>query len=68
MENITDADEKHAKNFWSDFELTKLGDYHDLHAQIDALLLRNEYENFRNKYVEIYEAEPAHFLSAPEST
>ena len=68
MENITDADEKHAKNVWSDFELKKLGGYHDLHVQIDASLLRNEYENFRNKYVEIYEAEPAHFLSAPEST
>ena len=29
MENITDADEKHAKNVWSDFELKKLGGYHD---------------------------------------
>ena len=42
-----------------------LGDYHDLYVQSDTLLLADVFENFRNKFIEIYELEPAHFLSAP---
>ena len=42
-----------------------LGDYHDLHVQSDKFLLADVLENFRNKYIEAYELEPAHFLSTP---
>ena len=31
----------------------------------DALLLADVFENFRSKCIEIYELDPAHFLSAP---
>ena len=31
----------------------------------DTLLLAHVFENFRNKCIEIYELDPAHFLSAP---
>ena len=31
----------------------------------DALLLPDVFENFRSKCIEIYELDPAHFLSAP---
>ena len=31
----------------------------------DTLLLADVLENFRNMYIEIYEIDPAHFLSAP---
>ena len=41
-----------------------LGNYHDLYVQSDTLLLANVFENFRNKYIEIDEIDPAHFLSA----
>ena len=54
MENITDVD--YNKN---------LGDYHDLYVQSETLLLADVFKNFRNKYMEIYELDPAHFLSAP---
>ena len=40
-------------------------DYHDLYGQRDALLLADIFGNFRNKCIEIYELDPAHFLSAP---
>ena len=30
----------------------------------DTFLLADVFEHFRNKYIEIYELEPAHFLSA----
>ena len=36
-----------------------------MHVQIDTLLFTDVFENFRNKRIEIYELDPAHFLSAP---
>ena len=46
--------------------MNNLGDYYDLYVQSDTLLLANVFENFRNKCFEIYELDPAHFISAPE--
>ena len=65
MEDITDAEYKHAKRVWKDFKIKNLGEYHDLYVQYDTLLLANLFENFQNKCIEIYELDPAHFLSAP---
>ena len=42
-----------------------LGEYHDLHVQCNILLLADVFENFRDKFIEIYELDLAHFLSAP---
>ena len=39
--------------------------YHDLYVQRDTLLLADVFENFRDKCIEIYGLDPAHFLSAP---
>ena len=36
-----------------------------MYVQSDTLLLADVFENFRNKCIEIYELEPAHFLSGP---
>ena len=33
--------------------------------QSDTLLLADIFKRFRNKYIEIYELDPANFLSAP---
>ena len=65
MEGITSVDYRHAKRVYKEFKLKNLGDYHDLNVQIDRLLLADVFENFRNKCIEIYELDPAHFLSAP---
>ena len=46
------------------FNNKNIGDYHDLYVQSDALLLVELFENFRNKSIEIYELDPAYFLSA----
>ena len=68
-EDITDADFKHVKRVWRDFELRNLGYYHDLHVQSDTgrwLLLTDVLENFQNKRVETFhQLDPAYFLSAP---
>ena len=44
MEDITDADYTHTKRVCKDFEMKKLGEYHDLYVQIDTLLLAEEFE------------------------
>ena len=36
-----------------------------MYVQSDTLLLADVFENFRNKCIEIYELDPAHFLTAP---
>ena len=48
MEDITDAEYVHAKRVHKDFELQKLGEYHDVYVQSDALLLAEVFETFRN--------------------
>ena len=50
---------------FKNFNNKNLGDYHDLYVQSDTLLLADVFENFKNKCIEIYELDPAHFLSAP---
>ena len=38
MENITDANNAHAKRVCKDFEMKHLGENHDLYDQSDTLL------------------------------
>ena len=64
-ENITDEEYAHALKVWKVFKILNLGEYHDLYVQSDTLLLADVFENFRDKCIEIYELDPAHFLSAP---
>ena len=53
--------QKESKNF----EVRHLGEYHDLYVQNNPLLLADVFENFRNMCLEIYDLDPAKFLSAP---
>ena len=64
-EDITDVDQRHAKIVFKKLNNKNLGDYHNLYVQSDKLLLTDVFENFRSKFIEIYELDPAHFLSAP---
>ena len=65
MEDITDIDHMHAKRVFKNLNNKDLGDYHDMYAQGDTLLLADIFENVRKKCIEIYELDPTHFLSAP---
>ena len=64
-EHITDEDYEHAQKVGSIFNIKNLGEYHDLYVKSDTLLLADVFENFRDKCIERYELDPAHFLSAP---
>ena len=63
--DITDIDNRHAKRVFEKFNNKNLGDYHDVYVQSDTLFLVDVFENFRHKCIEIYEIDPAHFLSGP---
>ena len=65
MEDITNADYVHTKRVCKDFEIPNLEEYQDLYVQSETLLLVDVSENFRNMCLEIYELDPARFLSAP---
>ena len=45
--------------------MKNLGEHYDLYVQSDTLLLVDVFENFRDKCIELYELDAAHFLSAP---
>ena len=52
------------KKVYKEFKSKNLRDYHDLYVQSDTLLLADVFENFRNKFIEIYELDPAYLLWA----
>ena len=64
LEYITDKDYEHAQKVWEVFGVKNLDEYHNLYLQSDTLLLIDVFENFRDRCIEIYELDPAHFLSA----
>ena len=65
MEDITDADCKHAKRVWKKFRMKNLSEYHDLDSQNDTFLLANAFENLWSKCLEIHKPDTAHFRSVP---
>ena len=62
MEDITDADYAHAKRVCKDFEIKKIGEYHDLYVQSDTLLLADVFEKLRNMCIKIYKLDPVNFF------
>ena len=46
MGDINDAGYLHAKTVYKDFEIKKLGEYHDLLVKSDTLLLADVFERF----------------------
>ena len=59
MDDITDSDYNNAKRNCKDFEVKKLGEYHDLYLKSDPLLLAEVFENFWKIFLKIYELDPA---------
>ena len=65
LENITDKDYAHAQKVWEVIPIKNRDEYHDLYAQSDTLLLAVVFEKFRDNCNEIYELDPAYFVSTP---
>ena len=62
--NNEDFTDVKSKRVCKDFDIKNLGKYYGLYVQSDTLLLADVFDNFRNKCLEIYELDPAKFLSA----
>ena len=45
-EDFNDTDHAHAKRVTKDFEIKKLGEYHDLYVQGNTLLLADVFEKY----------------------
>ena len=56
--------EDNAKRVCKDFEIKKLGEYHDLYVKNGTLPSADVFENFREMCLENYHLDPAKFLSA----
>ena len=65
MEDITNADDMHAKRVSKEFEMEKKGEYLDLYLKSDTLPLADAFKNFRKICLKIYHLDLAKFLSAP---
>ena len=70
MENITDADYAHPKEFLKILQKIWTCKYHDLYVQSDTLLLADVFENLYiciiwNIYFNIFELNPTKFISVP---
>ena len=52
------------KEFLKDFEIKKLGKYHDLYLKSDTLRLVNVFENFRKLCLGLHQLDSAISLSA----
>ena len=65
MEHITDADYAYVKRVCKDFEINNLGEYHDLYAHSDTLMLDDVFQNFQNICVKTNKFHPAPFFTVP---
>ena len=65
MGSTKDTDFKHTKRVWKGFMLQNLGKYDNLCVQKGTLLLGQVFASSRNKYLQIYEVNPVHFLPTP---
>ena len=65
LEDISADDYAHAFNVWNTFNISNLGEYHDLHVKLETALLADVFENFRDKHIETDKLDPAYFLTTP---
>ena len=64
MLEISGIDYRHAKKVFDKFNIKNLGEYHHLYVQNDTSLLADVFENFRDICINVYDLDPAYFLSA----
>ena len=66
LEDISDDGYAHAINVWNTFNISNLGEYHDLFVELDTTLLADVFEKFRDKHIETDKLDPAYFLTTSE--
>ena len=61
----TDDEYDHAKKVWKTFNITTMGEYHDLYLVSDVLLLTDVFKNFRKTCMQYYKLDPCHYFTSP---
>ena len=64
-DDISEIDYTHPQRVFKHFNMTDLRDYHNFHLLIDALLLADVFENFRDVCLQHYGLDPAHNYTSP---
>jgi uncharacterized protein YeeX (DUF496 family) len=64
-EHISYEDYEHAETVFQTFNMTSLGEYHDLYLKTDVVLLSDVFESFRKLCIDQYELDPCHFYTSP---
>ena len=67
-QTVSESDYAHAENVWQRFAIETLGEYSDLYLKTDVLLLADIFENFREKSIQSYGLDPAHYYTLPGYT
>ena len=65
LEDILDDGYAHTINVWNTFNISNLVEYNDLYVKLDAALLADIFENFRDKHIETDKLDPTYFLTTP---
>ena len=61
---IMNNEYNHAKEVWKVFDITTMGEYHDLYLKSDALLLADVFENFRKTCLQYYKLDSCHYFTS----
>ena len=64
-ENISEDDNRHARDVWNTFNLHNMGEYHYLYLKTDILLLTDVLENFRKACIANYKLDTLHYIPSP---
>ncbi|XP_039303155.1 uncharacterized protein LOC120357221 [Solenopsis invicta] len=67
-QTVSEHDYAHAENVWQRFAIETLGEYSDIYLKTDVLLLADIFEQFRDKSMQSYGLDPAHYYTLPGYT
>ena len=63
--HISNEDYLACNKIWDEFNMKKMGDYHDHYLKKDVLLLADVFEKFIDMCLKFYKLDPCHYFSFP---
>ena len=63
--HISDNEYLTCSKIWKEFNMKKMGDYHDHYLKKDVLLLADDFEKFTSTCLKFYKLDPCHYFCSP---